>query len=140
MKGNKGESPPQILTPLPGIETRKLIQRKVRSFTATNPGKIAPKSSLGSIIEDIDGNTFLDFSAHVNVVGYNHPKVVSAIKSVISELLAVSPILTTPFIECAEKIKNLLPGDLKKGKLAYTTTCSEAIDLGTRIARGFRSP
>jgi 4-aminobutyrate aminotransferase/(S)-3-amino-2-methylpropionate transaminase len=137
MKGNKGESPPQILAPLPGIETRKLIQRKMQSFTTTNPGTIAPKSSLGSIIEDIDGNTFLDFSAHVNAVGYNHPKVVSAIKSVISELLGVSPILTTPFIECAEKIKSLLPGDLNKGKLAYTTTGSEAIDLGTRVARGF---
>jgi 4-aminobutyrate aminotransferase/(S)-3-amino-2-methylpropionate transaminase len=128
---------PKITTSLPGPKCQELIKRKILSFTPTSPGNIAPKRAYGSMIEDIDGNIFLDFSASVNAVGYNHPKIISAINEQVTQLLGVSPILTIPFIECAEKLKEILPGELKNGKIAYVTTGSEAIDLGTRIAREY---
>jgi 4-aminobutyrate aminotransferase/(S)-3-amino-2-methylpropionate transaminase len=52
-------------------------------------------------------------------------------------LLGASPILTIPFIECAEKLKEMLPGKLEDGKIGYTTTGSEAIDLMTRLTREY---
>ena len=45
--------------------------------------------------------------------------------------------LSPPFIKCAEKLKEMLPGGLRDGKVHFATTGSEAIDLATRIARGY---
>jgi len=86
------------------------------------------------MIEDVDGNVFLNFSSSINAVGGCHPRVVAAIRDQITRLLSGSGI---PFIECAEKLKEMLPGELKKGKIGYTTTGSEAIDLMTRLAREY---
>jgi len=87
------------------------------------------------MIEDLDGNIFLDFNSSINAVGHNHPKVVEAIRDQATKLLSGGGI---PFIECAEKLKDMLPGELKEGKIGYTTTGSEAIDLMTRLARYYK--
>lgn len=136
MKKNEYISSPRILTDFLGPKTSELIQRKVRSFTKNRPGTIAYQKASGSLIEDIDGNVFLDFSSNINAVGKTHPRVVAAIHSQIDMLLEGSG-LSLPFIECAEKLKEMLPGELREGKINYTTTGSEAIDLATRIARGY---
>lgn len=89
------------------------------------------------MLEDLDGNVFLDFDWPLNAVGYNHPKVVAVIRDQITRLIGVSNILTVPFIECAEKLKEMLPGELRDGKIGYVTTGSESIDLGARLARAY---
>ncbi len=129
---------PKIVTVPPGPKTLELMRRKRESFTLNYLGRLAPKKTYGSIIEDIDGNIFLDFKSNTNAIGHNHPKVVSAIKDQVEKLLGVSPILTPAFIECAEKLKQTLPGKtLKSGKIGYATTGSETIDMSTRLARSF---
>ena len=130
-------STPRISTPLPGPKTAELIRRKGLSFTKIRPGRIAARRAFGSMIKDVDGNVFLDFSSSINAVGHNHPRIVEAVNDQITRLIGASPILTIPFIECAEKLKEMLPGELKEGKIGYTTTGSEAIDLGTRLARAY---
>jgi len=128
---------PQIVVTPPGPKTRELIQRKSLSFTKINLGRIAINRALGALLEDIDGNIYLDFGSDINAVGHNNPKVVSAIRNQIDNMIGASPVLTLPFIDCAEKLKEMLPGELKKGKIAYATTGSETIDLATRLARGY---
>jgi 4-aminobutyrate aminotransferase/(S)-3-amino-2-methylpropionate transaminase len=107
------------------------------SFTKNQLGQIAVQRAFGNLVEDVDGNVFLDFSSSTNLIGYNHPKIIMAIHDQINKFIGASPILSVPFIECAEKLKEMLPGELKEGKIAYTTTGSEAIDLATRLARAY---
>jgi len=129
-------STPKILTEVPGPKTSGFIKRKISSFTKIHPGRVAIHRAQGVFVEDVEGNVFLDFSSSVNAVGHNHPRVVAAIREQISLCLEGSG-LSVPFIKCAEKLKEMLPGELRGGKIGYATTGSEAIDLGTRMARAY---
>lgn len=76
---------PNIKTELPGKKAKEIIA-KDRRFTSSSYIKEYPlviKRGKGAMVEDVDGNQFLDFMAGiaVNVTGYSHPKVVEAIKS-----------------------------------------------------------
>jgi len=138
MKAEKLLSIPRISTILPGPRTNELIKRKTLSFLKPKPPSERPgfviHRAFGAMIEDVDGNVFLDFSSSINAVGGCHPRIVSAIRNQITRLLSGGG---QPFIECAEKLKEMLPGKLREGKIGYTTTGSEAIDLMTRLVRDY---
>ena len=85
---------PRLLTELPGPKARAHI---AFDETYTSPSlprayPIVPVRGRGSVIEDIDGNRFLDFCAGiaVNVTGHCHPRVVAAIQAQAAELLHYS--------------------------------------------------
>lgn len=142
MKKEQIFSVPWISTDLPGPKTQEFMKRKSLTFLrpeSPQARKIAIKKTYNAIIEDLDGNAFLSFSPSINAVGFNHPKVVEVVQKQIKITSGGAGLsnLTVPFIECAEKIKKWLPGDLKDGKMGYTATGSEAIDLMTRIARDY---
>jgi 4-aminobutyrate aminotransferase/(S)-3-amino-2-methylpropionate transaminase len=137
MKNKRIISTPKISTLLPGSKTKELHERKMRSFLKTYASRqidLFANRGFGPLIEDVDGNIFLNFSSSINAVGEGHPKVVAAIRDQVTRLIGGSG---TPFIECAEKLKSMLPGELREGKIGYTTTGSEAIDLMTRMARDY---
>lgn len=130
---------PQVSTELPGPKTRDLMNRKMLTFLRPqSPPKrgVAVKRSYGALVEDLDDNVFLSFNSSINAVGYNHPKVVKAVQEQIINISGGAG-LSIPFVECAEKLKSMLPGDLTTGKIGYTATGSEAIDLMTRLARDY---
>ena len=56
---------PWIETPLPGPQANALIERDHRhcspSYTRDYP--LVVKRAVGSVVEDVDGNRFLDFAA-----------------------------------------------------------------------------
>jgi 4-aminobutyrate aminotransferase len=61
---------PLLLTPLPGPKAREVIARDTRfispSYTRGYP--LVAKSGRGAMVEDVDGNVFLDFAAGIAVV------------------------------------------------------------------------
>ncbi len=71
---------PHLLGPLPGPRAQAMIERDQRvvspSYTRGYP--LAVARGEGCIIEDVDGNRFLDFNAGIAVVatGHCHPRVV----------------------------------------------------------------
>src|SRR5437763_855596 len=75
---------PHIKTALPGPEARKALaldhQYVSPSYTRDYP--LVAQRGQGMMVEDVDGNTFLDFSAGIAVVstGHCHPDVVRAIQ------------------------------------------------------------
>src|SRR6202035_69280 len=85
---------PKIITPLPGPNARRVIAEDAYymspSYTRSYP--LVAKRGRGVIIEDVDGNTFLDFSAGIAVVstGHCHPEVVTAIQKQAAELIHMS--------------------------------------------------
>ena len=88
------ETVPAIHGPLPGPLAKALIERDEQftspSYTREYP--LAVKSGRGAVIEDLDGNLFLDFTAGIAVcaTGHCHPRVVSAIKNQADQLLHMS--------------------------------------------------
>jgi 4-aminobutyrate aminotransferase len=107
---------PHLITALPGPRARQIIERDHRSVSPsyTRAYPLVAKAGRGAIVEDVDGNTFLDFAAGIEVVatGHCHPAVVAAIQKQAGELLHMS---STDFynpgmVELAEKLAAIAPG------------------------------
>src|SRR5438094_10592361 len=89
-----GNSVPDIRTPLPGLRAAALLDRDQRymspSYTRIYPLVVARGS--GAVIEDVDGNRFLDFTAGIAVTaaGHCHPAVTAAIQDQAAKLIHMS--------------------------------------------------
>jgi 4-aminobutyrate aminotransferase len=75
---------PLLRTEVPGPRARAVIARD-RSVTSPSLARVhplVPARASGSVIEDVDGNRFLDFNAGIAVTatGHCHPKVVAAVE------------------------------------------------------------
>ena len=71
---------PQIVTSLPGPRARAIIERdRVVSPSYTRSYPLVAERGEGAMVEDVDGNRFLDFNAGIAVVatGHCHPRVVA---------------------------------------------------------------
>ena len=74
---------PRINCPLPGPRSTAWLKRDqlVMSPSYTRMYPLVVRRAKGAMIEDMDGNRFLDFTAGIAVtnVGHSHPRVVAAI-------------------------------------------------------------
>ena len=85
---------PDVRTALPG----PLGQAIIAADTAVTSGSLprayplVPRRALGSVVEDADGNLFLDCNAGIAVTstGHCHPRVVAAVQEQAGELLHYS--------------------------------------------------
>ena len=82
---------PNLKTSLPGPKAQAIIDRdnKVISPSYTRGYPLVAARGEGAIIEDVDGNRFLDFNAGIAVVstGHCHPKVVASIQAQAAKLI-----------------------------------------------------
>jgi len=93
----------------------------------------------GIELMDIEGKIYLDFTggAHVCIVGYSHPEIIRTTKKQMGELdfvphwIGINPTR----IQLAEKLKEIAPGNLKKGKVSYCNTGSDATEFSIKLAR-----
>src|SRR5262245_58423344 len=87
----QGRTVPDIRTELPGPLGSKIYERDkaVTSPSLPRAYPLVPQRGHGCVIEDADGNLFLDFCAGiaVNSTGHSHPTVVAAIQRQAEELL-----------------------------------------------------
>ncbi|HQU42890.1 MAG TPA: aminotransferase class III-fold pyridoxal phosphate-dependent enzyme, partial [Pirellulales bacterium] len=85
---------PRLLTALPGPKAAEWIARDERvispSYTRGYP--LVASRGAGCVLEDVDGNRFLDFTAGiaVNATGHSHPEVVAAIVDQAAKLIHMS--------------------------------------------------
>src|SRR5437773_10976752 len=85
---------PRIKTKLPGPNAQRILEGDAKyispSYTRSYP--LVAKRGRGVVIEDVDGNEFLDFSTGLAVVytGHCHPEVVTAIEKQAGELIHMS--------------------------------------------------
>lgn len=87
------EEYPLIRTALPGPKAKAAIARDRRcvSQNLTKDFPLVVGSARGMVVEDVDGNRFLDFAAGISTVstGHCHPEVVQAITEQASRLLHI---------------------------------------------------
>jgi 4-aminobutyrate aminotransferase len=106
------------------------------SFTRDYP--LVAKTGHGAMVEDVDGNLFLDFAAGIAVcsTGHCHPKVVEAIQKQAGELIHMSG--TDFYYEglplLAERLGKTVPGSEGK-KVFFTNSGTEAIEGAVKLAR-----
>jgi len=131
---------PHIVTSLPGPKAKQIVERdhRVVSPSYTRDYPLVAKSGSGAMVEDVDGNTFLDFAAGIAVVatGHCHPQVVAAIQKQAAELIHMS---CTDFyyegtVELAEKLASIAPGKDPK-RLYFGNSGTEAIEAAMKLAR-----
>ena len=94
----------------------------------------------GAIIEDVDGNRFLDFAGGIGClnVGHRAPGVMAAIRAQLEKHLHLC-FMVTPYesyIVLAEKLNALAPGRFPK-KTLIVNTGAEAVENAVKIARAY---
>jgi 4-aminobutyrate aminotransferase len=131
---------PKIATELPGPVARGMLARDdafvSQSYTRVYP--LVVKRGSGAVIEDVDGNLFLDFTAGIAVTatGHCHPEVVAAIREQAGNLLHMSgtDFYYAPQIDLAERLARIAPGDSPK-KVFFTNSGTESIEAALKLAR-----
>jgi 4-aminobutyrate aminotransferase len=130
---------PVIKTPLPGPRAEEVIAGDAQyispSYTRSYP--LVVKRGRGAMIEDVDGNIFLDFNAGVAVcaTGHSHPRVVDAIRKQTDDFLHISGTdYYYPHLPAlAEKLNQLVPGDFGK-KTHFGNSGAEAVEGAVKLA------
>ena len=131
---------PQLHGPLPGPRARQIIERdkKVISPSYTRSYPLVASRGEGAIVEDVDGNRFLDFNAGIAVVatGHCHPKVVEAIQQQAAQLVHMSgtDFYYENMVALAEKLAALAPGGGER-RVSFGNSGTEAIEAALKLAR-----
>ena len=131
---------PKIKTALPGPNAKRVLEGDHHyispSYTRSYP--LVAKRGRGVIVEDVDGNEFLDFSAGIAVTstGHCHPEVVAAIQKQAGELIHMSgtDFYYESMVTLAERLSKIAP---MKGphKFYYGNSGAEAVECALKLAR-----
>src|ERR1700674_1195000 len=131
---------PKLITQLPGPKAKHVVEQDSRfmspSYTRDYP--LVAKRGHGAIIEDVDGNSFLDFAAGIAVcsTGHCHPKVVAAIQKQAAELIHMSG--TDFYYESLPQLARRLdrpPPGAEAKKTFFTNSGTEAVEGAIKLAR-----
>ena len=131
---------PSIKTALPGPIAKAMIERDERysspSYTRDYP--LVVRRASGSMVEDVDGNRFLDFAAGIAVcsTGHSHPKVVAAIKEQADRLIhiAATDFYEPRYTEYMERLAAIAPFE-EKARVFLTNSGTEAVEGAIKLAR-----
>jgi len=131
---------PRLLTQLPGPNAKRVLEKdaKFMSPSYTRDYPLVAKRGRGAVVEDVDGNSFLDFAAGIAVcsTGHCHPKVVEAIQKQAAELIHMSG---TDFYyeslpQLAERLVATMPGAEHK-RVFFGNSGTEAVEGAIKLAR-----
>lgn len=131
---------PHIKTPLPGPEAQKVLalDRQFVSPSYTRDYPLVARRGQGMFVEDVDGNSFLDFSAGIAVVstGHCHPDVVKAIQRQAETLIHMSgtDFYYPQIAQLAEKVAAITPGSFAK-RVYFGNSGTEAMEAALKLAR-----
>jgi 4-aminobutyrate aminotransferase len=131
---------PEIKTALPGPKAKAIIDKDSRfvspSYTRDYPLVIA--RGEGAVVEDVDGNLFLDCAAGiaVNSTGVSHPEVVKAISEQAAKFIHMSgtDFYYEPQVRLAEELATLVPieGEVRT---FFGNSGTEATEAALKLSR-----
>jgi 4-aminobutyrate aminotransferase len=131
---------PRIVVSPPGPKAQKVVSRDAE-WTSTCYIKEYPlvvSRGRGVMVEDVDGNRYLDFMAGIAVssTGYGHPKVIAAVKEAADRFLHIcgSDFYYEGMATLCERLARLAPGPSKK-RVFLTNSGTEATEAAIKLAR-----
>ncbi|WP_449354164.1 4-aminobutyrate--2-oxoglutarate transaminase [Virgibacillus natechei] len=129
-----------VQTELPGPKAKALLDRR----HAIVPDAVSygiptfVESAKGAMLKDVDGNQFIDFAGAIGTInaGHSHETVTDALHDQIDRYIhtGFNVMMYDPYIEFAEKIAALAPGNFEK-KVMFLNSGAEAIENAVKIAR-----
>ncbi len=131
---------PHLQTPLPGPNAERIIELDER-YTSPSYTRVYPlvvHRGEGAVLEDVDGNRFLDFNAGIAVcaTGHAHPRVVAAIQEQAARFLHMSgtDFYYKPQARLSETLARIAPGKSAKS-VFLTNSGTEAVEAAIKLAR-----
>ncbi len=132
----------QLRTPIPGPRSRELMLRRqeavARGVFHSTP--VFAARAEGAIVEDVDGNRFIDFAGGIgcNNVGHRAEPVMRSIRVQLDRFLhtCFSVMPYEGYIRLAERLNQLTPGKFPK-KTLLLNSGAEAVENAIKIARAF---
>ncbi|GLB31151.1 4-aminobutyrate--2-oxoglutarate transaminase [Lacrimispora amygdalina] len=134
---------PEIKTLLPGPKAEAVLKRREEAV----PGAIKSvypcviSRGEGAMLEDLDGNRFLDWVGGVGVlnIGYSHPEIVEAVKEQSEKYFhgMMNIVTHEGYIELAEKMNEIVPLKSEKRKTMFANSGAEAIENAVKIAKSY---
>ena len=131
---------PRHQDPLPGPKAKAIIERDTRfvspSYTRDYPFVIA--RGEGAVVEDVDGNRFLDCAAGiaVNSTGVSHPDVVKAITEQAQKFIHMSgtDFYYEPQVRLAEELASIAPID-GEVRTFFANSGTETTEAAIKLSR-----
>ena len=136
-------SAPLLLTELPGPRAREVIARdeRVTSPSLTRVYPLVVRRGRGCVIEDVDGNQFLDFNAGIAVVaaGHAHPMVNAAIHAHVDDVLhyCASDFYLPAYTDLCERLAAIapMPDAPNDVRVFLCNSGTEAVEGALKLAR-----
>ncbi len=128
---------PDVSIAPPGPKAREVIA-KDREYMATSTkcSPIVAERASGSVVWDVDGNSYLDFSSGIAVlnVGHCHPQVVEAVRSQAGKLwhFAGTDYYYEAQAELSRRLASSLPGDRK---VFLSNSGAESVEAAIKVCR-----
>jgi 4-aminobutyrate aminotransferase/(S)-3-amino-2-methylpropionate transaminase len=130
-----------VKTEIPGPKSKAIFDFE-QQYIAPGTQTIATLSQLamdkgeGCIVQDVDGNRYIDFFAGVAVssLGYNHPKYVKAMQEQVAKI-HVGSFATQVRADLSKMLSELGPGTVRRAQ--YYSGGAEAVEAALRLAKSY---
>jgi 4-aminobutyrate aminotransferase len=130
---------PVLVTELPGPRAREVIAQDeaVTSPSLTRVYPLVVRRARGCVVEDVDGNRFLDFNAGIAVVaaGHGHPAVNAAIHAQVDDVLhyCSSDFYLPVYADVCARLAALAP--MADPRVFLSNSGTEAVEAALKLAR-----
>ncbi|OIK11881.1 4-aminobutyrate--2-oxoglutarate transaminase [Bacillus sp. MUM 116] len=132
----------KLQTAIPGPKSQELLESRNQYVPKAISNNIQSfvKKAQGAIVEDVDGNTYIDFAGAIGTlnVGHSHPRVVRALQEQASQFIhtGFNVMMYESYIKLAERLCKLAPGNFAK-QAAFFNSGAEAVENAVKIARKY---
>jgi|SRR5271165_141335 len=130
----------QLRTPIPGPRSLALMNRRNAAVVqgAFHATPVFIEKAEGAVVEDVDGNRFIDFAGGIGCLNTGHraPAVIDAVRRQLDRFLHTSfnVLPYESYIAVCEKLNALVPVQGPK-KTVLLNTGAEAVENAIKIAR-----
>lgn len=135
---------PQIITEtLPGPKAQELIARRAKAVPSAIrcAYPVVIERGEGAMIEDVDGNKFLDWIGGVGVlnIGYSQPEIVEVVKDQAEKYFhGMFNIVTHEgYVALAEKLAQIAPVKGESKKVYFANSGAEADENAVKVAKAY---
>lgn len=129
----------RMVTDLPGPNSRVVQERWQRAVPRALPANLpVVERAVGSTVQDVDGNVFIDLTGGVGVLalGHAHPRVVAAVRAQVERFLHTDAanLPYQAYVDIAERLNRRFPG-AQPARTAFFNSGAEAVENAVKIAR-----
>jgi 4-aminobutyrate aminotransferase len=130
---------PHITVPPPGPRARAILERDRAVVSPSYPRSVpfVMARGEGAVVEDVDGNRYLDFAAGIAVAttGHSHPDVVRAITEQAAKFLHISTdYYHEPQVALGEMLAEMAPIG-GRARTFFSNSGTEAVEAAIKLAR-----